>query len=95
MFQGISGRMVNAEVEELKDYIFKMMRLMVFENLGYGKENPEYLITIYKEQAIAKYNAGDFTIGKLDHYSQHGQRINIEIELHGIGEYSGKISYNC
>ena len=26
----------------------------------YKKENPEYLITIYKEQAIAKYNAGDF-----------------------------------
>ena len=37
-----------------------------------------------------KYSAGEYTLGKLDHF---GQRINIEIELKGIGQYSDKISY--
>lgn len=85
---------INVPTEKFEDYIFKEGathgKNIVFENLGYGKENSEYLANLYKEQAMAKYNAGYYTFGKLD---QYGQRINIEIELQGIGAYSDKISY--
>lgn len=58
--------------------------------MGYTKADSEYLANLYMEQANAKYLSGDYTLGKLDEY---GQRINIEIELPGIGAYEDKISY--
>ncbi len=68
--EGTSRAQANVAVEKFRDYVFKEDVIhgknVVFENLGYGIENSEYLTTIYKEQAIAKYNAGDFTLGKLD-----------------------------
>lgn len=62
----------------------------MYRNLGYGKEHADDLVKLYKEQAALKYKSGNYTLGKLDNY---GQRINIEIELSGIGDAAGKTSY--
>nr|WP_052447515.1 hypothetical protein [Clostridium polynesiense] len=53
-------------------------------------DDSEKLINMYKEQAITKYAKGEYTLGKADSF---GQRINIEIELPGIGDAAGKTSY--
>lgn len=85
---------VKVPTDKFADYIFKEGathgKNVVYKALGYGKSDSEYLASLYREQAIKKYRAGDFTLGKLD---QYGQRINIEIELKGKGAYSDKISY--
>lgn len=58
--------------------------------MGYDINDSEALIKIYKEQAASKFVKGEYTLGKADSY---GQRIDIEIELPGIGDTSGKTSY--
>jgi filamentous hemagglutinin len=76
------------------DYIFKPGAThgkdSVFRSLGYGREHSAELAKLWESQAAAKYARGEYTLGKLD---QHGQRINIEIQLPGIGEAAGKTSY--
>ena len=62
----------------------------VFRNLGYGKEHSAQLAQIWERQGAAKFARGDYTLGKAD---QYGQRINIEIEVPGIGDATGKTSY--
>ncbi|MDO4729547.1 MAG: RHS repeat-associated core domain-containing protein, partial [Bacteroidota bacterium] len=85
-----------AKVDKRKftDYIFNKKydngKEAVFNSLGYDISNSDELVKIYTEQATRKYLSGDYKIGKLDEY---GQRITIGIELHGIGESVGKISY--
>lgn len=82
------------KVDKFSNYIFKdgatHGKNIVFENLGYGKGDSEYLANLYMEQANAKFAKGEYTLGKLDEY---GQLINIEIELNGIGDCSGKTIY--
>ncbi len=91
-----TGKVVNATVDSRKftDYLFKdgatHGKDVVYRNLGYGKEHSEALIKLYQEQAAKKYAAGQYTLGKKD---QYGQRIDIEIELPGIGDAAGKTSY--
>ena len=92
--KGETNPEVKVPIEKFRDYIFKEGathgKNVIYENLGYSKGDLEYLANLYKEQALAKYKAGEYTLGKLD---QYGQRINIEIELKGIGEYFNKVSY--
>uniref|UniRef100_UPI000990D8D1 DUF6883 domain-containing protein n=1 Tax=Leptospira alexanderi TaxID=100053 RepID=UPI000990D8D1 len=87
-----NGAVVNPS--KFSDYIFKENAVhgknTVFESLGYSKENTTGLVKIFEEQAAAKFKAGEYTLGKLD---QYGQRINIEIQLPGIGNSVGKTSY--
>jgi len=45
---------------------------------------------MWAQQAADKFAKGEYTLGKLD---QYGQRINIEIEVPGIGDAAGKISH--
>ncbi len=45
---------------------------------------------MWEQQAAAKHARGEYTLGKAD---QYGQRINIEIEVHGTGDAAGKTSY--
>jgi hypothetical protein len=45
---------------------------------------------MWEQQAAAKFAKGEYTLGKLD---QYGQRINIEIEVRGIGDAAGKTSH--
>jgi len=61
----------------------------VFKSLGYGPEHAEQLAGMYQEQGAAKFANNEYTLGKLD---QHGQRIDIEIKLKGIGDNAGKVS---
>ena len=93
-YQGDPDPHVKVPVEKFRNYIFKENadhgKNVVFEKLGYSRSDSEYLANLYKEQGRAKYNAGNYTLGKLD---EHGQRINIEIELRGIGDFSDKVSY--
>jgi filamentous hemagglutinin len=87
---------IRATVDPRKfsEYIFKEGsapgKAIVFEDLGYGVQDSKLLSAIYEQQAAAKYAAGEYTLGTLDGY---GQRINIEIKLNGIGDYSNKTSY--
>jgi filamentous hemagglutinin len=79
---------------KFSEYIFKdgaaPGKDVVFKNLGYTAEDSQMLANIYEGQAAAKYASGNYTLGKLDGF---GQRINIEIELNGIGNAAGKTSY--
>ena len=62
----------------------------MFRSLGYDASHSGSLAATYEQQALSKFSSGEFTLGKLDAY---GQRINIGIELPGIGEAAGKTSY--
>ncbi|MGH3859137.1 DUF6883 domain-containing protein, partial [Actinokineospora sp.] len=83
-----------ADVRKFSDYIFKAGanhgKTPVFTRLGFSRTNSEELVEIYTSQAAEKYARGSYTLGKKDEY---GQRINIEIELHGIGNARGNVSY--
>lgn len=83
-----------APVEKFRDYIFKPDAThgkdQVFRSLGYDVSYSAQLAAIYQQQAAAKYASQDFSRGRLD---QYGQRINIGIELEGVGEQAGKKSY--
>ena len=50
----------------------------LFESGGYKIEDSEWLQKEFKKQALEKYVAGQYTLGKLD---KRGQRMNITIEL--------------
>ncbi|MCM1194775.1 MAG: hypothetical protein NC332_02455 [Firmicutes bacterium] len=50
----------------------------LFEELGYGTIDSEYLVECFCQQAQDKYSSGDFVLNKLDDY---GQRININISI--------------
>jgi hypothetical protein len=91
--RGISAKAL-APVQKFSDYIFKEGathgKAAVFRRLGYSKDHSEQLAQMWREQAATKYAKGEYTLGKLD---QYGQRINIEIEVPGIGNSTGKTSY--
>lgn len=83
-----------ANITKFTDYIFKPGavhgKTTVFTSLGYGIEHSEILVNIYETQGWLKYQQNLYSLGKLDGF---GQRINIEIELYGIGNATGKVSY--
>ena len=83
-----------ADVRKFSEYIFKdgaaPGKDVIFKELGYTKNDSQILANLYKQQAAIKYDAKDYTLGKLDSF---GQRINIEIILNGIGNATGKTSY--
>jgi hypothetical protein len=81
-------------IEKFEGYIFKDNadhgKDAVFRGLGYGKEQSADLAKLWQEQGAAKYADGKYTLGKKD---QYGQRIDIEIEVPGIGDAVGKTAY--
>lgn len=81
-------------IEKFRDYIFKPGATHgkdhVFRSLGYGPEHSEQLARMYQQQALEKFQRGEYTLGKAD---QYGQRIDIEIAVPGIGDNAGKTSY--
>jgi len=82
-----------ADVRKFSDYIFKPGathgKTAVFDSLGYSRNDSQLLADEWMRQAAQKYASGDYTLGKLD---QYGQRINITIQLRGIGQASDKVS---
>jgi filamentous hemagglutinin len=91
---GLGSKLATAPVEKFSDYIFKEGAThgkdAVFQALGYAKEDSPQLAKLWEEQAAVKFGKGDYTMGKLD---QYGQRINIEIEVPGIGDSAGQTSH--
>jgi len=83
-----------APIEKFRDYIFKPGATHgkdhVFRSLGYDRSHSAELAAIFEQQAAKKYAQGSFSLGRLDEY---GQRINIEIELDGIGDCGNQKSY--
>lgn len=53
-------------------------------------KDSQTLNKMYKEQAALKYAKGEYTLGKADSF---GERMNIELNLPGIGDVAGKLSY--
>jgi len=84
----------SVDSRKFSEYIFKEGadhgKDKVFKSLGYGKQHSDDLAKLYQKQALEKYKKGAFSPGKKD---QYGQRIDIEIELPGIGNAKGKTSY--
>jgi RHS repeat-associated protein len=82
------------EVAKFRDYIFKPDAThgkdKVFEDLGYTREDSEALTDMWQRQGAEKFAKGDYTLGEAD---QYGQRINIEIEVPGVGDKAGEVSY--
>ncbi|HZO12828.1 MAG TPA: RHS repeat-associated core domain-containing protein [Polyangiaceae bacterium] len=83
-----------APVPKFRDYIFKdgatHGKDKAFRNLGYGKEHSEQLADMWEKQAAEKFKNGQYTLGKAD---QYGQRVDIEIEVPGIGDAAGQTSH--
>ncbi|GMV20002.1 MAG: hypothetical protein AMXMBFR56_82260 [Polyangiaceae bacterium] len=90
----MSAQPAHAPSEKFSRYIFKSGadhgKDAAFRKLGYGKEHSGELAELWERQALEKYSRGEYTLGKADKW---GQRIDIEIELHGVGEAAGKVSY--
>jgi RHS repeat-associated protein len=88
------GLKATSDLRKFTEYIFKEGadhgKDKVFRGLGYGKEHSQQLAELWEKQAAEKYACGKYSLGKAD---QYGQRIDIEIELSGIGGAAGKTSY--
>jgi filamentous hemagglutinin len=86
---------ISADMRKFTEYIFKdgaaPGKDVVYKNLGYSMENSQALTKNYVEQAMTKYKNGQYQIN--GDPTQYGQKINIEIELPGIGNEAGKTSY--
>ena len=82
-----------APIEKFSNYIFKEGAThgkdAVFKGLGYSAEDSAQMAKLWEEQAAAKYAQGQYTLGKLD---QYGQRINITIDVPGVGTAARKTS---
>lgn len=70
-------------IEKFTGYIFSDKyanngKIKLFRNLGFSKEDSQYLKWEFDSQAKQKYLNGDYEIGRLD---KHGQRINITITI--------------
>lgn len=82
------------DIRKFRDYIFKTGathgKTVIFTGLGYDISHSELLTKIYKEQGEAKFLSKNFTHGKKD---IHGQRIDIVIDLPGIGGHAGKTKH--
>ena len=50
----------------------------MFESWGYSIADSEWLQKEFKKQALEKYVAGQYTLGKLN---KDGQRISIQVDL--------------
>jgi len=99
----ITGRLQDALVGRARDqvqlskfsaYIFKPGAThgkdTAFTQMGYSAKDSRRLSEMWRLQAEAKVAKGDYALGKAD---QHGQRIDVEIELPGVGSAQGTCSY--
>lgn len=72
----------NCLLAKFSGYIFDEFKSdnkkALFESWGYAIMDSEWLKHEYERQAKEKYEAGDFSLGKLNEY---GQRITIEIVI--------------
>jgi hypothetical protein len=89
----LAAKIATAPVEKFSDYIFKEGAThgkdKVFRSLGYDAAHSAELANVWEKQAAEKFAKGEYSLGKLDAY---GQRININIQLSGIGAAADKTS---
>ena len=64
------------------DNVYKHGKNRAFESWGYTVADPRWLQAKIEKQALEKYIAGDYTLGKLNKY---GQRINIKVTIQRKG----------
>ena len=60
------------------DNVYQHGKNRVFESWGYTVADARWLQAEIEKQALEKYLAGDYTLGKLN---KDGQRISIRIEI--------------
>lgn len=82
-------------IEKFTEYIFSNKekyisngKIRLFRDLGFTKEDSEYLKIEFDIQAKQKYLNGDYEIGKLDEY---GQRISITITVNSATKKNIKL----
>ena len=73
----------DCNITKFTDYIFgeeyaSNGKIKLFKELGFNKEDSEYLKQEFDRQARECYLNGDYELGRLN---EHGQRINITIKL--------------
>ena len=73
----------DCNITKFTDYIFGEKyanngKINLFKDLGFNKEDSEYLKQEFDSQARECYLNGDYELGVLN---EHGQRINITIKL--------------
>ena len=71
------------DLKKFTDYIFSDKyawngKRVLFEKLGFTKNDSQYLKAEYERQAVNKYCNGEYRLGKLD---KEGQRVNINVEI--------------
>jgi len=85
---------VSVDVRKFSEYIFRdganHGKETIFRSLGYSSSDSRTLVNIFQNQARAKIASGNYTLGRADSY---GQRINVEIELRGVGNMAGETSF--
>jgi RHS repeat-associated protein len=86
----VSETVTSADPRKFAEFAFTTDKAPVFRSLGYAPEDADTLAREFERQAAENLLSGDFTLGDLDKY---GQRINIEIELRGVGASADKVSY--
>ena len=64
------------------DNVYKHGKNRAFESWGYTVADARWLQAEIEKQALEKYIAGDYTLGKLNKY---GQRINIKVTIQRKG----------
>lgn len=60
------------------DNVYQHGKNRAFESWGYTVDDAHWLQAEIEKQALEKYIAGDYTLGKLN---EHGQRINIRVTI--------------
>ena len=60
------------------DNVYKHGKNRAFESWGYTVTDARWLQAEIEKQALEKYIAGDYTLGKVN---EHGQRINIRVTI--------------
>ncbi len=75
-------------IEKITKYLFvKSDKKAIMQSMGYYPEDAEYIYNLMAENAREKFLKGDYSLGVLD---EHGQVVNIVLELEGKGTKKGK-----
>ena len=74
--------------KKITGYMFvNPSKAKLIRSMGYLPEDADELYRTIAEYAIAKYEKGDYVLGKLDKY---GQKINISVKCRGKREKEGR-----
>ncbi len=76
-------------LKKITEYLFvDINKKAIMESMGYYPEDAEYVYNLMAQNAKDKFSQGDYILGLLN---EHGQRVNIILEIEGKGLSKEKI----